>query len=113
MGRQLPSPTNISIIESFVSDEERPQKVGDVFLEWLGEEEVVYVGEGEDMPVGSAARTGGCIYPFRGMTHPRKGYVEGEGNKSNRKSLRGARRRGNESRGKKNVGRLPRSWRGS
>lgn len=51
IGRQPSPSTKIPIIKNFTSDEERPQKVADLFLGWLGEEEIVYVGEGEDVPL--------------------------------------------------------------
>lgn len=46
-----PPPPDDLIIKNLASNEKLSLKVADVFLGWLGEEEVIYIGEGEDVPV--------------------------------------------------------------
>lgn len=93
IGRQPPLPTNVPIIKNLVSDEERPQKVGDVFLGWLGKRKFFQLARGRMCPqavlrelAGISAHSG-----VRRIRLPSKeGGAKGEGKKSNRKRLRGA-----------------------
>lgn len=38
-------------MENLAAEEDRPLQVGDVVMTWLGEGEVIYVGEGENVPL--------------------------------------------------------------
>lgn len=70
IGRRPSPSTKILIIENLTSDEERPQKVVDMFLGWLGEEKVVSAGEGEDVPLVSDCQDRWVYLPELGYDVP-------------------------------------------